>query len=359
MQKEYKSHRKELLFNVEKAKFPETMPEVETYLEIKESIDELRQLRKEIVAIQHKLAPLKERRNELENYKYRLRHQDAPKKRKKFIKKCPVDGCKGFLSSGYKCGVCSTKICAKCMEPKDAEHECDYDTVATIALIKADTKACPSCHTNIHKINGCDQMWCTNCRVAFSWSSGDRINGQIHNPHFYEFLRKGEHTVRNPGDQLCGGLPDWWVMRRKLHDNPKLQIACENIHRTARHVNNMLLTPTREKLMQYRDNVKNRIMFIVGDINEKQFKSRLIRYDKSFAKAQELVHVYELLSVTFTECIRAIYEADFGQQVPVFDNHYVRLKKINTYCHIELKKISKRYNQQVRALDENFKDVTL
>ena len=51
-------------------------------------------------------------------------------------------------------------------------------------------------------------MWCTQCQVAFSWTSGKIIRGnQIHNPHYYQALQAGNINVaRNPGDQICGGL---------------------------------------------------------------------------------------------------------------------------------------------------------
>ena len=40
------------------------------------------------------------------------------KSEKKFIKPCPVNDCKGFLSSAYKCGVCNIFVCSKCHEIK-------------------------------------------------------------------------------------------------------------------------------------------------------------------------------------------------------------------------------------------------
>jgi hypothetical protein len=38
--------------------------------------------------------------------------------RAQFIRKCPVENCRGFLSTGWKCGICKTKVCAKCHEIK-------------------------------------------------------------------------------------------------------------------------------------------------------------------------------------------------------------------------------------------------
>ena len=36
------------------------------------------------------------------------------KDKNKFIKSCPVENCNGFLSSQWKCGICSTHTCRNC-----------------------------------------------------------------------------------------------------------------------------------------------------------------------------------------------------------------------------------------------------
>lgn len=117
------------------------------------------------------------------------------KDRAEFVKKCVVDDCKGFLSSAWKCGICSTFVCSKCHVPKkerdDDTHVCDENIVKTIKMLSKDTKACPgeNCGIPIHKIDGCDQMWCTSCETAFSWNTLRIQRGRIHNPHYYERLR--------------------------------------------------------------------------------------------------------------------------------------------------------------------------
>ena len=61
-------------------------------------------------------------------------------------------------------------------------------------------------------------MWCTGCHVAFSWRTGLRVNGPIHNPHFYQFQRQGGGAViQNPGAQICGGLPTYYQLRDRVN----------------------------------------------------------------------------------------------------------------------------------------------
>ena len=76
--------------------------------------------------------------------------------RREFIRACPADDCRGFLSTGWKCGMCDTKVCPTCHEIKTAdEHECKPENVETARLLAKDTRPCPKCASMIFKIDGC------------------------------------------------------------------------------------------------------------------------------------------------------------------------------------------------------------
>ena len=121
--------------------------------------------------------------------------------------KCPVGDCRGFANEKWDCGVCGVKICPECHEESADGHACDPNVLENIKLLAADTKPCPTCQTPIHKISGCDQMWCVKCRTAFSWETGRIEKGLIHNPHFYQWRTANPNgDVRNVGDVACGGV---------------------------------------------------------------------------------------------------------------------------------------------------------
>ena len=126
-----------------------------------------------------------------------------------FVRKCADPECHGFLSSRWKCGLCDKWTCSDCHELKVKDHEanddhkCDPNNVATAQLLSKDTKGCPKCQTPITHDGGCDQMWCVQCHVAFSWKTG-QIETKIHNPHYYEWRRNNGGLAREPGDIVCG-----------------------------------------------------------------------------------------------------------------------------------------------------------
>lgn len=68
----------------------------------------------------------------------------------------------------------------------------------------------------------CDQMWCVSCHTTFSWNSGQvLLNTVVHNPHYYEYLRRTNGAVpREAGDVPCGGLPNAYTFSRFVNDIP-------------------------------------------------------------------------------------------------------------------------------------------
>jgi hypothetical protein len=75
-------------------------------------------------------------------------------------------------------------------------------------------------HEDYTVLRNCNQMFCTNCNTPFDWVSGKKIvNGAIHNPHYFEYLRASNNGVmpRNPGDIPCiTNLPGAWQFDREV-----------------------------------------------------------------------------------------------------------------------------------------------
>lgn len=122
---------------------------------------------------------------------------------------CAKTECRGYVSSEFRCGTCESRYCPRCFQCTDQqEHTCKPEDVQTAKEIDRSSKPCPKCSVRIHKIDGCDQMWCTQCHTAFSWNTGKVEQNEIHNPHYYEWFRgthKQEPAVRMPG--LCDRRP--------------------------------------------------------------------------------------------------------------------------------------------------------
>lgn len=253
-----KKRLKKILFEKEKARFPETLPEVEIEKKIinaREEVEKLRIIipkvditlanyRYQIACLRNKIrlekrdsserSQLKKKKKELSTNMELIKYQQSDNKRylknilkymkdgreieracqkfinspenRTFLKQCPSENCRGFLDNFWKCGLCQIQICSKCHETKSEQHYCLPDNIESARLIENDSKSCPKCGIAIFKISGCDQMFCTVCHTPFSWSRGTIDTGNIHNPHYFEWRRQQpeQHVKENCENPLTG-----------------------------------------------------------------------------------------------------------------------------------------------------------
>ena len=247
------------------------------------------------------------------------------KERKVFIKSCPAEECRGFLSTQWKCGICEVHVCSKCHEiiehtkdDKDANHKCNPNSVKTAKMLKKDSKGCPKCGVMIYKIEGCDQMWCTSCNTAFSWNSMKiLVNNTVHNPHYFEYLRRmnnGE-IMRNPLDIQCGGLPNAQVVSGILN---RLQMCRMNNHNIV--VDTIMYFLQRvihieqieiQETYRIRDNNSNedlRIKYLLKDIDKDQMKKTIVRRENKNNHNQMISQILNMFVNVVNDIIRRILQ---------------------------------------------------
>ena len=316
-----------------------------------------------------------------------IRGDCGEEKKREFKQKCGVSDCCGFLSSAWKCGVCDTWTCPKCFEiigtDKNCGHECDPNNVESAKLIKKETRNCPSCATSIFKIEGCDQMWCTQCHVAFSWKTGMQVNGVVHNPHFYNWQREGGQTapIQTPGAQVCGGLPNGWTFKRQLNfvltGNKLTSCAISDeimlLHAGAAHFQHWELDKIRTHCQTAGNNKQLRIKYLCKEITEEQLKKKLQQNDKKKEKKMAQLHVYELINSVFMENLNDIQQMvleiiannrigqleDFNAIVQTCKTNIIRCHKLRIYANKQMVKISKIYSQNVGMINHRFRTLSM
>jgi len=380
----YRQYREQLLLDRERALLPATQPRIEAINEAKrvekELIVPMRERRREIQLMQRQLEQeaqgLQTQIWDMTNHAERLRNgigvdEAAAKQRNVFIRRCPAEGCRGFLSSAWKCGVCELYSCPDCQEVKgvarDSAHTCDAGALETAKLIAKDTKACPKCGEMITKIDGCDQMWCVSCHTAFSWRTGQVANGTVHNPHFYEWQRKmnnGE-APRNPGDIPCGGLVDWAVLRRLLQPKggpyPNWIASLELAHRRIAHVLNVDMVHLAQAAVNINDNIDLRIEYLLKVINDAQMSTVLQMREKKREKEIETRRVYETLTGAATDIFRRIMTVA-EQKGPAEENFSMLLHELNQlrkFINDALDVLRRRYSCSLQGFDVNWNRLRL
>ena len=485
MHGQYRKYTKELLWDMEKARMPETMPAVERTLKLRKMEVEAREMEQQVRDALQAYNNLKDMHITLKRSIERGNVDGSSKeemetKKKQFTRACPVDGCTGFLSSQWKCGVCETWTCKECLEvigkDKEAEHTCNPDVLASAQLLKKETKPCPSCSAAIYKISGCDQMWCTQCKIPFSWRTGLKVSGTIHNPHFYEWQRKNQGNVQNPGAVMCGGIPTWGMFstilnkirftdpdvnrcairfmrnyyqnqngysaylsgnkgvtvwerksclteitrryrqtpikavnssdkavkeqawfycynRRKENrreryeiplekvilkdDNPNYNNVCSPIidiktpelaieiwglcetlrtkHRGSTHFQHVELDSYRRKVNRHtNDHETDRVSYILKEMTEEKFKSKLVKQDRKQKKERAVLDIFEVYNNVMGDCCRSMYnERNADNAFAIIKQELNKMEQVRLYCNCELLKLSKTYQQSVPIICYN------
>lgn len=371
MDKEYKEHRKILLTEVEISKIPETIEEAEVYKKNSERAGKRKLIYDEIVKLKLKYRDELEKLNNEINKTYGIETVSHEGERKKFIMPCPGEECRGFLSTQYKCDLCQIFACPDCLEiigyRKDDEHECKEESVASAELIKKDTRACPSCGTRIYRIEGCPQMFCTNCKTGFNWNSGKIVTGVIHNPHYYmyhrELAQKEGRVINNPVVNVigvCGNFPNLYHFNRVILKIQDIILKNEagRFHRCVAHIGDMCVRSIRHKLNDYSHKEKQfRINYILKTITKKQLSDSIFRIDCGRNKYIKFLNIYEILYNIGTERLNSLLNIA-TDSVDKLENEFIKhideYHKLRKYCNEQFLELGKVFNCQIPQVAEDF-----
>lgn len=358
---EYKKHRENILLDREKSQLPEAQIVVERHNHAKPYETEAEKVSKKIRSLETELQMCREIHSRLVNNAAGLRSgnqeqntvqeilsmYDTPspenpvipiekkkidESRRVFIMPCPVADCRGLLSQAYKCGVCETYVCPDCHVVKrsreDDEHSCNPDTVKTVAAIKKECRACPKCAANIYRIHGCNQMFCTVCKTGFDWATGRVSGGQVHNPHYFEWMAQTGRT--NTGvinGIICGGSRlDIFEVARFLfqitdvrEEHLKENYRLLKMERFLNHIEHVEMPRFRVDA-NHTENLHLNIQYLKKQISEEEWKKTLQQREKRRYVKHE---IYQRMNAFIT----AVRES-FMELEPYTKNHIPSLKEM-------------------------------
>lgn len=340
-----KVHRERCLFDMEKAMLPATQPIVERIMEDERIHAQIRQHTTQIYGLRREIHRLEARLS--------ARTATSVEERRAFVRKCPNSECRGFLSTQWKCNLCERRTCKECNECISAleEHKCDPSNVETVKLLAKDSKACPKCGEMIFKIDGCDQMYCVQCHTAFSWRTGRIEVGNVHNPHYFEWLRKNNQTANHDTLVRCGRELDNYFLVRVLR--PRNSHTAMHVARGVLHIREVELP--RYRTDHFADNQDLRVQFLRHTIDEEHFQRTLQKREKAREKKQEYFRLFAMLVQCTTEILYR-----YADEIPViagtvgdkphaevyFEPYYAECLNLLVYVNECLERISKVFGSQ-------------
>lgn len=354
---EFRKHMGTVMLEREKGLMQATMPNVESVIRVDEAKEHMVHLKQKMKELQNEI-------DEQHNVIYRAAngiHIDKSERKSSsvFLKKCQVDGCRGYLNSAYNCELCKTSACSRCFELKEEGHVCDEDVVKTAELLRNDTKSCPNCSEMIHKTEGCNQMYCVSCHTGFDWVSGKIVTGVLHNPHYFEYQRMNGHVARAAGDILCGGLPNMLDIRYKISTivwdddklaydlSIKLQKAYEGWIQGINHLRHHELPEYNTETTTFALNLESRIDYMRNKITEDQFKTAIIRKKIKNDKKRDLGHVFTTLCTLLEEQMRITVSSETSTIYSEFIGILQQCIEIVKYVNSCFQTLANRYKSSM------------
>jgi hypothetical protein len=213
---------------------------------------------------------------------------------------CPRESCRGFIAEqSDTCETCGQKVCKMCHEIKSDAHVCKAEVLQTIALLKRDSKSCPKCAATIFRTHGCSHMHCTWCNTHFNWETGNILKVSS-NGHYRDAIDlERAQTVAQRASAGAGGeencvdmnevrtalrrLPEGLIKRTLYSDYSVVQYAMEKYYGT-----NIIGTKRDNTLMNLR------VMYLMNEITETQWRSRVFAANKSFDLARAVAFQFGL-----------------------------------------------------------------
>ena len=336
--KTYKLHREDVLFNRELGMLQATQSYVEKEIKIEKLRLEIKLLN-ETYFTKLKL---------LENELYSVQSKDDSIYKKTFVRKCPNGECLGFLSSSLKCELCECWACANCRESKGTtveknNHICDKNILENVIFMEKDAKPCPKCSSMISKVSGCMQMWCVECHTTFDWTTLKISTGPIHNPEFFAYQLKNNTLQRNPLDIQCGReLDHHFIQNLKLIKNDPLFEVCRQVI----HIR-FIEQPRFHNENRLNENLQLRIDFMRNKIDKNTFKVNIQKKEKDFVKKTELSNVLAMYVTCMTDLF---YRLNFKS----YNSIKTEMNVLRNYTNECLNRISYSYNCVNYTIDDKF-----
>ena len=258
---------------------------------------------------------------------------------------CVVENCKGYLNDDFVCGLCDVAVCRDCREILEEGHTCKQENIDTVKAIEAETRPCPTCQSRIFKLEGCLQMFCTSCHTAFDWETGIIERGRVHNPHYFDWLRKRNAIMpREMGDVPCGGLPSIYTIQHQLDklDVPLAEyIFVDTVYKMTETIQNKEIrkypvTEGREDILNFLS-----IQYLAGVVTERSWKNNLFQLEKKKEINTEKRLLLDMMMAVLIDYFRGISEMTDKEQI---HNMLIEVDEVRKYYNECIDNLCERFN---------------
>lgn len=210
-------------------------------------------------------------------------------------------------------------------------------------------------------LSNCSQMWCTECHTAFSWDTGKIINGVIHNPHYFAWVRQQQqHQHDGDGDVDGHGrifgegdangcrenrIPS---IRRFRFLNFGQQNRLMQLIQLLTHVQEVVVPSLMSNESEFERNRDIRIDYLEKRITRDRFKWVIQKRDKAQQKKAMMMMVWQMFIMSYIDLLNNL------RVEKRFDLFEEQSKHVLEYVNTEFTRISRLYNAKVRSVNEQW-----
>jgi hypothetical protein len=267
------------------------------------------------------------------------------------IMSCIKDNCRGLVNTKYICGLCKTNYCNDCRIIKNYNHICKKEDLDTVQYLKKETKPCPKCKVPISKKDGCNQMWCVGCHTPFDWITGQIITrGAIHNPEYYDYLRKispNGQIPRNMNELPCNDNNIISVYELKQNQ------VMLNLHRNLIHFHTVI----RQKYPYGMNEIKTRelrINYLLNKIDKDKFLQLLSQMNKKSQQNKDYLNIIDMIIRSTNDVMRTnIRNTNYKSLI------LTQTQIIADIANEAFSKIDKRWNSSSMRIDNMIKPISI
>lgn len=271
--------------------------------------------------------------------------------KKKFHRKCTVENCPGWLSSNWKCGLCETYACHHCLvikgKVKDESyvtHICKTEDVETANMLKSSVKLCPKCGEGVEKNGGCNTMFCTSCHTGFDWTSGKILqSGQIHNPHYFEWLaRNGSEENVNSGNPCNNRIHPRMINNVGVSHRPMFG----KMLRMIMHIGDVEFRRF-EYHLTHQNNEDLLIEYLLKKKDKENVKASIQNRERRMEREKAIRDVLETFVMVGSERIRSVI-GNPSSVIEVMED----LEKLRAFINESLKNVGKLYRCKIPYFED-------
>jgi len=210
-------------------------------------------------------------------------------------------------------------------------------------------------------VRNCDQMYCTQCNTAWSWKTGIKETGRIHNPHYYEQLRNRNVMIArenetheledNIDDDLFMTLANDIIYHIGAHDEIKDEMEVFiGVYLNYLHNQNVVST---NNAVQYgfKTNYLDRLLHLKNKIDQDVFIKRCFQQYKAIQQKRDLLaeaapYLQEVkkLLVKVIRCFFIIHETKNFTNTQNIVELYKQYRELKQHFTKKIETINLAYN---------------